>query len=72
MPYIKNDGEVRSIFTATRPLSTAVTYSDPINIERYNYFGLWISGVPQRLPSAAQLQHGMNMYDILLSNFICR
>lgn len=71
MPYFKSEGKVDSVFTATQPLSTAMTYSNPIEIQRSAYFGVWMSGGPASAASAAQLCLWYEMsYDSTASNFV--
>ncbi len=70
MPYSRSEGEVKPIFTSTQPLSDAVTYSDPINIERGTLFGVWLSAGPASACSAAQLcMWYEESYDNTLANF---
>jgi hypothetical protein len=53
--YTKSEGEITNIFTSTRPLSSAMTYSDAVEIQRSGTFGIWMSGGPASACSAAQL-----------------
>lgn len=53
--HIDHEGQVTVIFASTVPLSTAVVYSNPVDIERDQYFGLWMYGTPASALSAAQV-----------------
>ncbi len=71
MPFVRSEGEVKTIFTATIPLSTVATYSDPIEIMRGGYFGIWMSGGPASACSAAQLCMWYELsYDNIAANFV--
>lgn len=71
MPFVRSEGEVKTIFTATIPLSTVATYSDPIEIMRGGYFGIWMSGGPASACSAAQLCMWYELsYDNIATNFV--
>lgn len=71
MPFVRGEGSVKNAFTATQPLSSAATYSDPINIEHSGYFGVWASGGAAAATSAAQLCLWYELsYDDTLTNFV--
>jgi len=71
MQFVKPEGEVKTIFTAATPLSSAAIYSDGIEIMRGGYFGVWVSGGPASACSAAQLCMWYELsYDNTANNFV--